>query len=56
MGIVRMRVSQPFGLKLSTDTACEIASAALRHTPDEGVALVVTWSGTRRPLRLAETL
>jgi N-acetylglucosaminyldiphosphoundecaprenol N-acetyl-beta-D-mannosaminyltransferase len=37
-----MRVSQPFGLTLSTDSAREIAFNALHHTPDDGVALVVT--------------
>jgi N-acetylglucosaminyldiphosphoundecaprenol N-acetyl-beta-D-mannosaminyltransferase len=42
MGIVTMRVSQPFGLTLSMDTAREIACTAVRHAPDDGVALVVT--------------
>lgn len=42
MGILVMRVPRPFGLKLSMDTAREIASTAVRHTPDDGVALVVT--------------
>jgi N-acetylglucosaminyldiphosphoundecaprenol N-acetyl-beta-D-mannosaminyltransferase len=37
-----MRVIRPFGLTLSQDTAREIASTAVRQTPDEGVALVVT--------------
>jgi N-acetylglucosaminyldiphosphoundecaprenol N-acetyl-beta-D-mannosaminyltransferase len=37
-----MRVSQPFGLTLSMDTAKEIACTAVSHTPDDGVALVVT--------------
>jgi N-acetylglucosaminyldiphosphoundecaprenol N-acetyl-beta-D-mannosaminyltransferase len=37
-----MRVTRPFGLTLSLDTAREIASAAVRHTPGDGVALVVT--------------
>ena len=42
MGIVAMRVRQPFGLKLSLDTAREIACTAVRHQPEDGVALVVT--------------
>jgi N-acetylglucosaminyldiphosphoundecaprenol N-acetyl-beta-D-mannosaminyltransferase len=37
-----MRVNHPFGLKLSMDTASEIASTALRQPPEQGVALVVT--------------
>jgi N-acetylglucosaminyldiphosphoundecaprenol N-acetyl-beta-D-mannosaminyltransferase len=37
-----MRVSQPFGLKLSMDSARQIACTAIRRTPEEGVALVVT--------------
>jgi N-acetylglucosaminyldiphosphoundecaprenol N-acetyl-beta-D-mannosaminyltransferase len=37
-----MRVSQPFGLTLSTDSAREIAATAVSHAPDDGVALVVT--------------
>jgi N-acetylglucosaminyldiphosphoundecaprenol N-acetyl-beta-D-mannosaminyltransferase len=37
-----MHVSHPFGLTLSLDSASDIASAAIRHTPAEGVALVVT--------------
>jgi N-acetylglucosaminyldiphosphoundecaprenol N-acetyl-beta-D-mannosaminyltransferase len=35
-------VSHPFGLKLSMDSAREIACTAIRHTPEDGVALVVT--------------
>jgi N-acetylglucosaminyldiphosphoundecaprenol N-acetyl-beta-D-mannosaminyltransferase len=42
MGVVSMRVSRPFGLTLSMDTAREIACTAVRHTPTDGVALVVT--------------
>jgi N-acetylglucosaminyldiphosphoundecaprenol N-acetyl-beta-D-mannosaminyltransferase len=42
MGIVAMRVTHPFGLTLSLDTAREIACTAVRHTPVDGVALVVT--------------
>jgi N-acetylglucosaminyldiphosphoundecaprenol N-acetyl-beta-D-mannosaminyltransferase len=37
-----MRVTRPFGLTLSLDTAREIACSAVRDTPDAGVALVVT--------------
>jgi N-acetylglucosaminyldiphosphoundecaprenol N-acetyl-beta-D-mannosaminyltransferase len=37
-----MKVSQPFGLTLSMDTAREIAALAVRETPEEGVSLVVT--------------
>jgi N-acetylglucosaminyldiphosphoundecaprenol N-acetyl-beta-D-mannosaminyltransferase len=37
-----MRVTHPFGLKLSLDTAREIACSAVRDTPNDGVALVVT--------------
>jgi N-acetylglucosaminyldiphosphoundecaprenol N-acetyl-beta-D-mannosaminyltransferase len=37
-----MRVTRPFGLTLSMDTAREIACMAVRDTPDDGVALVVT--------------
>jgi N-acetylglucosaminyldiphosphoundecaprenol N-acetyl-beta-D-mannosaminyltransferase len=33
---------RPFGLHLTTDSACEIAATALRQRPDDGVALVVT--------------
>jgi N-acetylglucosaminyldiphosphoundecaprenol N-acetyl-beta-D-mannosaminyltransferase len=42
MGITVMRVTHPFGLTLSLDTAREIAGTAVRHRPDDGVALVVT--------------
>src|SRR5271168_737267 len=37
-----MKVSQPFGLTLSMDTARDIAALAVRETPGDGVALVVT--------------
>jgi N-acetylglucosaminyldiphosphoundecaprenol N-acetyl-beta-D-mannosaminyltransferase len=37
-----MRVPHPFGLKLSMDSAQQIATTALRQTPEDGVALVVT--------------
>ena len=37
-----MRISQPFGLRLSTDSARDIALAAVSQPPADGVALVVT--------------
>jgi N-acetylglucosaminyldiphosphoundecaprenol N-acetyl-beta-D-mannosaminyltransferase len=37
-----MRISRPFGLTLSTDSAREIAATAILQTPADGVALVVT--------------
>lgn len=37
-----MSVARPFGLDLSTDSAHDIACAAIRQTPPGGVALVVT--------------
>jgi N-acetylglucosaminyldiphosphoundecaprenol N-acetyl-beta-D-mannosaminyltransferase len=37
-----MNVARPFGLNLSTDSARDIVSAAIREPPAEGVALVVT--------------
>jgi N-acetylglucosaminyldiphosphoundecaprenol N-acetyl-beta-D-mannosaminyltransferase len=37
-----MRISRPFGLKLSTDSAREIARIAIRQAPENGVELVVT--------------
>ena len=42
MGRLIMRIPRPFGLSLSTDSAHDIAEAAIRQTPGEGVALVVT--------------
>ncbi len=42
MGLLDMRVPRPFGLRLSLDTAREIASTAVRQTPEDEVALVVT--------------
>jgi hypothetical protein len=54
-----MRMRRPFGLLLSTDSAREIASAAIRQRPDEDVALVVTpnidhIATIRRSLALAQ--
>ena len=37
-----MRATRPFGLSLSTDSAREIAGAAIQTRPQDGVALVVT--------------
>jgi N-acetylglucosaminyldiphosphoundecaprenol N-acetyl-beta-D-mannosaminyltransferase len=37
-----MNVARPFGLSLSTDSARDIVSAAVRQPPTGGVALVVT--------------
>jgi N-acetylglucosaminyldiphosphoundecaprenol N-acetyl-beta-D-mannosaminyltransferase len=37
-----MSVARPFGLSLSTDTAHDIVSAAIRQPPADDVALVVT--------------
>jgi N-acetylglucosaminyldiphosphoundecaprenol N-acetyl-beta-D-mannosaminyltransferase len=42
MGDLAMHVRNPFGLTLSMDSAREIVRAALRHAPEDGVALVVT--------------
>jgi N-acetylglucosaminyldiphosphoundecaprenol N-acetyl-beta-D-mannosaminyltransferase len=42
MGGVGMNVANPFGLSLSTDSARDIVSAAVRQPPGDGVALVVT--------------
>ena len=37
-----MNVARPFGLSLSTDSARDIVSAAVRRLPADGVSLVVT--------------
>jgi N-acetylglucosaminyldiphosphoundecaprenol N-acetyl-beta-D-mannosaminyltransferase len=37
-----MRATRPFGLSISTDSALDIANAAIRQRLDDGVALVVT--------------
>ena len=37
-----MNVTRPFGLNLSTESARDIVSTAVRQTPVDGVALVVT--------------
>lgn len=37
-----MNVTRPFGLNLSTESARDIVGAAVRQTPVDGVALVVT--------------
>ncbi len=42
MGDLEMRARNPFGLKLSINSAREIVRAALRQPPEDGVALVVT--------------
>jgi N-acetylglucosaminyldiphosphoundecaprenol N-acetyl-beta-D-mannosaminyltransferase len=39
---MNMRVSHPFGLKLSMESAQQIAEAALRQKPADGVSLVLT--------------
>lgn len=42
MGGVNMRIRRPFDLSLSTDSARDIANAAIHQRPAHGVALVVT--------------
>jgi N-acetylglucosaminyldiphosphoundecaprenol N-acetyl-beta-D-mannosaminyltransferase len=42
LGGIGMNVTRPFGLRLSTESAREIVSTAVRQAPVDGVALVVT--------------